>query len=110
MSPHEISAGVPQGSVLGPLLFIIYINDLPLFIKDSIIDMFADDTTITDVGKSKPNITQTLQNEICHIENWCQQNSMLPNAQKTKAMFLSASYPINHQSGEIKILLQNHEL
>ena len=35
---------------------------------------------------------------------------MLPNAQKKKAMFLSASYPINHQSDEIKILLQNHEL
>ena len=44
-----------------------YINDLSLFIKDSIIDMFADDTTITYMGKSKPDITQTLQNEICHI-------------------------------------------
>ena len=107
---REISAGVPQGSVLGPLLFIIYINDLPLFVKDTIIDMFADDTTITAVGKSKPDITQTLQNEICIIENWCQQNSMLPNVQKTKTMFLAASYPINHQSDEIKILLQNHEI
>ena len=46
--------------------------------------MFADDTTINAVGKSKTDITQTLQNEICHIENWCQQNSLLPNAQTNK--------------------------
>ena len=99
-----MSAGVNQGSVLGLLLFIIFINDLPLFIKDSIITIFTDDTTIATVDKSKPDITQTLQNEICHIENWCQQNLIRPNAQKTKAMFLSASYSINHQSDEIKIL------
>jgi len=55
------NVGVPQGSTLGPLLFLIFVNDLPLYLSCDL-EMYADDCTLSSSGKSTAEISQTLSN------------------------------------------------
>lgn len=86
-----ISSGVPQGSILGPLLFLIFINDLPLVLskKVSSIDMYADDTTVYDIQDDLETLRSNLQESLSVLHKWCQQNGMLLNTDKTKVMLIS---------------------
>ena len=84
--------GVPQGSILGPMLFLIFINDLPLFIGDSIrsLDFFADDTTLYDIGLDKDTLETNLQHSLNLLNMWCLENGMIINIDKTKLMLISS--------------------
>ena len=86
---NQILCGVPQGSILGPLLFILFINDLPLHVTDCKIDIFADDTTIYFSHKDLGLINNVLQNELNNIIRWCDVNKLVINVTKTKAMVIS---------------------
>ena len=87
-SRKGLTRGVPQGSVLGPLLFKIYINDLLLFIQYSDICNYADDTTIYSCDKNLDNITHKLENDCNVALQWFADNFMKLNADKCHLLVL----------------------
>jgi hypothetical protein len=73
-----------KGPFLNPLLFIIFINDLPLENLTSEIDMHADDTTLSINGKNIFEIEATLNEDLNSVSMWCTNNNMVINPTKTK--------------------------
>ena len=79
----ELIKGVPQGSILGPLFFIVFTNDMPMSTRTiSNVDMYADDCTISVCGKNVQEIELKLNNELQEISNWCDENRMVVNVEK----------------------------
>ena len=85
---HDIIRGVPQGSLLGPLLFNIFINDLFLFIRKSGICNFADDNTLYSVGKNIENVISDLKTDLVGVMEWFKINSLKANPGKFQFMVL----------------------
>ena len=92
-SKGKIVSGIPQGSILGPLLFLLYINDIPLHLKNEqnniTNDIFADDTTIHTSNKDIRIINSTLQKGLDCTNDWCHMNNMKIHPDKTKAMVIT---------------------
>ena len=85
----RITKGVPQGSVLGPLLFNIFINDICLSLDQSKLCNYADDNTIWIEGTDKEGITIKLEQEMNLINQWFEDNAMQLNGDKCKLMMIS---------------------
>ena len=86
-----IERGVPQGSVLGPLLFIMFINDLPAVVdKKCTVDMYADDIFVYTHSKSFTDMKSCLNlNMSRNVVSWLKANGLIMNVGKTNVLFLS---------------------
>lgn len=113
-SSSSITCGVPQGSVLGPILFLIYINDLPNIFSNLKSILFADDSTLYLTGDNITEMINTANNDLQTLYTWCLSNRLTINSDKTFYMiFTNKSYdnlpPLIYHEDQIK-KTNNHTL
>uniref|UniRef100_A0A8C7TQY0 Reverse transcriptase domain-containing protein n=1 Tax=Oncorhynchus mykiss TaxID=8022 RepID=A0A8C7TQY0_ONCMY len=91
--PLAVSMGVPQGSILGPTLFSVYINEVALAAGESLIHLYADDTILYTSGPSLDTVLTTLQASFNAIQLSFRGLQLLLNTSKTKCMLFNRSLP-----------------
>ena len=103
-----ISCGVPQGSILGPLLFLIYINDLATVSKHAITILFADDTNAIYSSNTYENLEHIVIEDLQLISDWFKTNKMALNESKTKYIIFHATH--NKPPDSFRIYLNDIDL
>lgn len=106
--PKLVPLGVPQGSVLGPLLFILYINDMKKAIKHCDVNLFADDTVIFVAEKNAEAASRKLREDIKLLDTWLKVKKLKLNVQKTKTMIISNKKQLNY--ADLKIYIEGIEI
>lgn len=105
-SMQPIKSGVPQGSVLGPVLFLLFVNDLPLFVNETYLEMYADDTTLHFASRDENALQSKLQGGAVKFDSWCQSNDMFINLLKTSLMLLGSRQNLS-KFNLIEIILES---
>ena len=90
-SERSIKCGVPQGSILGPLFFLLYINDLPECLHKSKSRLFADDTNITATGKTVNQVEIAVNSDLKNLRKWLMANKLSLNVTKTEFILIGSN-------------------
>ena len=104
---RSVICGIPQGSSLGPLLFLIYINDISNCSEALSFRIFADDTTIFASSKKLIDLELMVNSELVKVSNWCNANRLSINFRKTNFMIIKS--PKKRLTKNVDIKLQNNE-
>lgn len=106
-SARTLSCDVPQGSVLGPLLFLIYINDLPNSLRGAAPRLFADDTNLTISAKTLTELELALTPELNNLSCWLKANKLSVNVAKTELLIIGSRQRLSAQCDDVEIRIDD---
>ena len=109
-SKSSIECGIPQGSCLGPLLFIVYSNDFENCLKSTIPNMYADDTCVNIASENQNELLTDLKNELENVSNWMRINKLSVNASKSEYMVIGHWRQLNKIGNDLPDLVLNNEV
>ena len=109
MTPNILKCGIPQGSCLGPLLFLLYVNDFEKCLEYMTPNVYADDTGVTIASEHLNGLTTDVKNELENISNWMRINKLSLNASKSEFMVAGYRRKLNRVGNELSNLILNNE-
>ena len=108
--PLCVTRGIPQGSALGPLLFLIYINDIPQCLGHTNANMFADDTQIETSWYDINVIAKKLNNDLENVSTWMSANKLTLNRTKTEYVIIGSNKRVKHIDAEPCLQIKYREV
>ena len=94
-APKTTVNGIPQGSILGLLLFLLYIMDLPDYLKNSTPFLYADDTQISSSSDNYDSLTENLNCDLYNIHKWLSDNKLQHHFKKCEVMFIGSRHQLS---------------
>ena len=106
----NVTCCVPQGSVCGPLLFLLYINDLPNILKNLQVSLYADDTVIYTSNSDVAQACNLLQQDLDLLQYWCEINKLTINCKKTKFCIFGMQSIVKKSKAQKIVLSLNNQI
>jgi len=103
-SLKTVHTGVPQGSILGPVLYLIYVNDIAQAVSDARLTLYADDTTFTVHGIDKDEVSRKAALTKLTLEQWFAGNKLTVSQEKTKSMSITKARNVYSEVNNFKLL------